>query len=320
MYQEFNVTALAQVPPLISSFAQALGWGKTGDTITRPGGGIPVDILHTTATNQEENLIAQMTVGGIVRRAITRNPRLGPGGTLAAPANAIQPNKIHLFGNTTPEPWIACVVEYGFNRYRHFYIGNLVKQGGYGGGECISAVHAINGHRVANTLSAAFSEHKYLFNALNAEFTADNSGGVHIDHADNTSPWRINRMPFVNVNSQSAITDNMVVGGYGDSINDSLLARARNTYAGAALLIPVNLFATRLSGADVLFSPIGHPAGIRMVNVEDIQPFTLIEVGNVSWRVFPAISRRIETSFGNGGAGWIVDETSFNIGYAYPED
>jgi hypothetical protein len=320
MYQEFNVTGLAEVPALIASFAQTLGWTVSGNTITRPGGGLPISVVYTTAANEEQNLIAQITVGGVLRQAITRNPRLGPGGTSALPTNVLQPNKIHLFGNTTPEPWIGCVIDYGFNRYRHLYIGNMVKQGSYGGGECVSTVNALHGFRLNTALQVHFSEHKYLFNSWNNMFTADDSGGVHIDHADNTSPWRMNRTANVNVFANTSMTDNMVIGGYGDSINDSLLARARNTYAGAALLIPINLFATRLSGADVLFSPIGHPAGVRMVNVEDIQPFTLISVGNVSWRVFPAISRRIETLFNNGTGGWIIDETSFNIGYAYPQD
>ena len=129
-YQESVVSSITEIPALIATFAAANGWTVSGANYTRPGGGITF-VLDATISGAAHTL--SWTQGTESARIIS--PRLN--GTSETPVTSI-PSKVHLFAATTPQPFIAIVVEYGFNSYRHLYLGNMVKAGAYTGGEVIA--------------------------------------------------------------------------------------------------------------------------------------------------------------------------------------
>lgn len=104
-----------------------------------------------------------------------------------------------------------------------------------------------------------------------------------------------------------------------------LVARGTSNYAGSNILVPVNLFIpeSTLVGADVKFRPIGYAAGVRMINVQGINPGDAITVGSKTWRVFPEFSRQTEKYAAYGSqnpAGFYYPyETSYMLGLAYEE-
>lgn len=334
-YSEQIVTAVGDIPALIASFAANRGWGVSGTTLTRPGGGRSFEITASIdGTNNRQHRVTVANAAEPTQLCRTQMPWIN--GTANNPF-ILTPTKLHLFGNDDPwegAPWIGVVIECGYNHYRHLYIGNMVKVGDYGGGEIISANHVTpTTSGSGGTYSLTTNSTKFLFSAQHsaeAAMSGDNSGGVFIEHEENERIYRRFHGP-TGTNSRLNLNPNMVLGGARDAINSGLVTRGLSDYAGANILVPVNLFATdsfNFSGNDVRFRPIGYPPGVRMINMQGTEPNESIEVGNENWRVFPEFSKRENTvsTYGtsrpDGGAGGYhpTHETSYYLGLAYRED
>jgi len=331
-------TTVTDIPGLIANFALARGWTVDGTTITRPGGGKSFEITASVGgTNNRDRLVfvrdtaapttnyvytAMPWINGVYENTIVKNP-----------------TKVHLLGNDAPydpEPWIACVVECGYNLYRHIYIGNVVKAGNYSGGELISANMynrnvryngATGSDTYYNSQGSQDPPHRYLFSGrynTSGLPAAPACGGVNVVHADNAIPWRMFDCPG-ETNVQTGITGNEVFGGNADNVSSGLVAKGLSDYAGSNILVPVNLFISNslLTLTNVKLHPIGYAAGVRMVNVSGVNPGDAITIGSKTWRVFPEFSRQTETTLPYGSNNpdgfYYPYETSYMIGLAYEE-
>ena len=332
-YSEQVATSVLDIPALIAGFAQARGWSVSGATITRPGGGRSFEITASIAgtNNREHRVFIKDTAAPTARGAWCQMPWVD--GTSGNPF-VLTPTKVHLFGNDDPwdeAPWIAAVIECGYNHYRHVYIGNIAKIGNYTGGEVISA----NTFRASTTGSRGTwyyesDYNQYLFSCRHERDGAalDSVGGANIVHADNATPWRIFNGPS-GTNAYRNFTGNEILGGAMDAINSGLVRRGISDYAGSNILVPVNLYVPDSTnfGDDVRFRPVGFVPGVRMIDMRGMEPGESIQVGNDNWRVFPEFSKRTVESIGygtdrpDGGAGGFYPpyETSYYVGLAYPE-
>lgn len=321
MYSSFDITAITDIPTLVNTFAASAGWTVTGSSgspiLTHPtlGGAIPFQ-LTAAISSFDHTLAWSSSDGSVTSQAVVLSPKLN--GVFATPVVSL-PTKVHLFGNVTPEPFMAIVIEYGFNFYRHLYFGYLQKFGNFTGGEVVSG--AGFGSSAANVYPKSYlaGDAQYLFSARQNQWAANKSGGVNIVHADNaTHPWRIFQAPL-GANSPLNIPTTAAIGGYKDDANDGYLARGKSSFAGTNILVPMTLYSVRQGGNPPVFAPIGVPAGVRLVHMQDIDPGSSIAIGAVSWRCFAAFRKNNSETVTRVGTGWGADETSSWVGYAYPE-
>lgn len=338
-YSEQTATSILDVPALIAAFAQARGWSRSGTTITRPGGGRSFEITATiTGTNNRQHRLFITNTAQPTHKAWCQLPWVD--GVSGNPF-ILTPTKVHLFGNDDPwdeAPWIAAVIECGYNHYRHVYIGNVAKIGNFTGGEIIAA-NTFNWGYSGSSGSASYNSdnNHYLMSAnygpdgqhTGGTPTGIAAGGIYVDHAENANPYRVFDGP-AGTDARLNMTNGMAFGGARDSINSGLVYRGVSDFAGSNILVPINLFAPdsiNFSGTDARFRPLGYAAGVRMIDMRGIEPGQSIQVGNEDWRVFPEFSKRTAQSVGygtsrpDGGAGgyyWQY-ETSYMLGLAYPE-
>lgn len=330
-FSEHLITSLADIPPLVHSFATTLGMnvaGTTGNPVVRH----PTDPaalsfrLSTTSAGVVNELIWTSTtaVGAYTPGSRIRSPIFA---TDVAPTVGVAsaPTKVFLIGMLSPEPYIAIVIEYGFNLYRHLYLGFMEKIGAYTGGEVVSSQ---NGPVVAvadaNTSLLTKSVKNHMFSARQSLWSpAMGCGGVRVVHADNSVSWRnfyCDENYYGNIDT--AIFDGTeALGGYGDSINDPLVARGINRLAGVDVLTPVNLYTVQPVTGAVRFRPIGRPSGVRLCNIQDIEPQAVNSIGAETWRIFAACSKRDSDLEPRAGTSTAVRyrkyESSYYLGIAY---
>ena len=334
-YQESIIAALSDIPPLVSSFAALQGWTVDNTTPAEPifthptlVGAVPhkLRIRISGTNNQNQDVIWEPQGVAGMAVAACRSPKLP--NTLTNPLIAT-PTKLHTFCSLLPEPFIALVVEYGFNLYRHLYFGYPEKVGSYDGGELISGTLL---YSLENSPGSAIdygdrNKNKYLFQGFStasAPLLTEDSlcGGMRCEHANNPQPYRKFNDQYSGVTPLSAMPSDCIIGGFRDSINEGYLARVESSYAGANILVPINLYATEPITSDTLFVPLGHPAGIRTVHMQDVEPGAQIDIAGDNWRCFPASAKYDFVTAVNGPSGqgfWPTQQTSYYVGYAYPE-
>lgn len=336
-YEVHNISQVTDVPALVGTFAAANGFDTdlTNPNIPRvtcPGDSNSVEenltftiqALLSGASNQDHSVWwsqgePDSNSVTLDTQAIITSPKLASGAAL--PSTSL-PTKVHIFGTAvaTNSPFIAVVIEYGFNSYRHLYFGKMEAQGGYTGREVIAAT---GGPLTSTGAALDFADpqtSKYLFNGHSTLRGKLLSGGVRVIHADNAHEWRM-------FYTQTAITQTPLdefigdeaMGGFNDAINDGFLTRGRSSFTGINILVPINLYAAEAIVNDTSFVPLGRPPGVRMVHMQDLEPGTEIVVGNETWRVFPA-ARKTSAHATVPSVGWPVAETSVYIGYAYLEE
>lgn len=330
MFSQSTITAMTDIGPLVHTFAGTVGFTVTGTTdnpiLQRPDDGSAISFELSTDTATDGPTIPYTflqwagTGGASAYIARTRSPRLLVSGAVVTQA----PTKLLLFGSLLPEPWLAIVVCYGANLYRHLYLGHLEKIGGYTGGECISGSGWPDVQQVTASMDFTSTNYAYLFKAHQGVWDAGHAGGVNVVHADNpTFPFRTFHDGLVFVGGSPPSVESCVYGGFGDQINDGYFARAISPMAGANVLCPVNLYAGRAANA---ISALGRAPGLRNVRMDGLDPETSITIGSETWKVVPAGSKQ---DFGNSSLGVIaafsswdcatVESTSY-VGYAYRTD
>lgn len=312
-YQQSTISSLADIPAIVAAFASGKGWTVSGNTFRRADDS-SATVFTLAADIQSTDHWLRVTASG-APRAMIRSPKLN--GTAAVPQIPL-PTSLHLFASATPQPYIAIVVQYDYNRYRHLYIGNVVKFGAYTGGECISGtnVYASNNGFDRYPISYRFDT-GHLFQASSRTMAAADSGGIRVQHANNPTTWR-QFFGTDNYNPMGQFDTTTVLGGFGDDINDGYVARGQSPFAGVSILTPINLYASMPVTGDTVFVPVGYPAGVRLVNMEDFDPGVTITVGDSQWMVFPAISKNPVLDAPKSATGWAQFETSGMVGYAYP--
>lgn len=335
-YQENVISNLSDIPPLVYAFANTVGFVVTGTTATPlirnpnyggvgvPGGLTFALTVANSAPNSDLVWTATSSIGGITPSSRIRSPILATDGAPTTPITST-PTKVFLIGMLTPQPYLAIVVEYGYNLHRHLYLGFMEKIGPYLGGEVLSAENgpvASSSSSTTNLMSASVKTH--LFSSHQSLFTpVQGAGGVHVSHADNANAWR----SFYNDNSVIGAIDSAVfdgseaMGGFGDAINDPLVAKSINALTGSSLLHPINLYATQPVTGAMRFRPIGRPAGVRLCNIRDIEAQAISTISTETWRIFAATSKQDsddEPRAGTtSGVRYRKSESSGHLGYAY---
>lgn len=313
-FSEHAIVSITEIPALVATFALARGWSASGTTITRPGGGLAIAVTASDTGFDHYLQAAPTTVATTSSRFYS--PKLK--GTVATPEVSI-PSKVYLFGASAPEPFIAIVVEYGINLYRHMYIGNLVKACDYVGGECVSAVQPFVSSSSIGYPSS-YRSNNYLFAGRPNAIADAYAGGVRVEHANNPTTWRKFDTTKDTTTPMDSFDNTGVLGGFTDDVNDGFLARGKAPFAGAQILVPLNLYAPMPITDDTRFVPLGYPAGVRTVNMEDLTPNSTFLIGSQTWRCFPAMRKSSATSVVKDADGWADDESSYWVGYAYPQD
>ncbi|HLP67780.1 MAG TPA: hypothetical protein VK181_09700 [Rhizobium sp.] len=318
MYEQHNVSAMTDIPAIVGDFANYLGFDVDLGTPTTPIVAVPESDalpfkLTASASTLQWQVETPLLFPQVTSKAVLTSPKLS-----GAP-NIPAPTKIHLFGDMTPRPYLAVVVEYTPNLFRHLYLGSMEKLGNYSGGEIIGA----NGGPINSSGSSLDwrdqAAVKTLFQGASSLYVAGDSGGVNIVHGDVATPWKQFRAPTSNIGPFDDFTDVMALGGFGDSINDGYVPRARSPFASVNIFAPINIYIAKPVIADTSFIPVGRVPGIRHVNMQDLPVAAMIEVSNEKWHCFPALSRRAETSMPVGTNNWRQYETSNWFGYAYRE-
>ncbi|MNS35542.1 hypothetical protein D3C72_677020 [compost metagenome] len=304
------------IPQRIIDFAtQTLGWTAAGaNRVAAPGSdaGITFEIGAPVSTAPYRNRNTVTLMNGNTQTAYAM---------ISAPYIMLvdqAPTKMHLFGSAGPVPYVAAVVEYTQGFFRHLYFGRLEKLGDYTGGEVVAG-STVYAHY--NNDSYDEDDFQYLFNGFQSGISAAAAGGVRLNHAELggviTAPFRA---ASSRAGGSQTLAQNCVLGGFRDNVNDQQVARGVNTFAGAQLLVPVNLYLTREASR---ISPIGKPPGVRLVNMTNIDPGTAINVGGKTWRCFPQFRKGEATharSSSSLGTNYTTTETSYIVGYAYLED
>ncbi|MEL4071749.1 hypothetical protein WKW50_16515 [Ochrobactrum sp. GPK 3] len=334
-YREHSISALSEIPALVTAFATEVGWNIAGtNTLRHPNfegngpGGLAFQLSSAVSGLQHTLRWTCATAPYSTKSAVLMSPIYS---TVAAPTVGITqtPTKLFLISMLEPEPYIAIVVEYGYNLYRHLYLGFMEKIGNYSGGEVISS-H--NGTHLDSVWSTSLWHYdggtgnpvaNFLFGWNTSKYTADASGGVRVEHQDNPQTWRHFRRNAVIPASESwtaPFTYSDALGGFGDSINDAYVAKGKNALAGTSVLTPINLFVTQAALNDTRFVPIGNPAGVRLVNIEQMEAQSSAEIGDETWYVFAA-SRKSSDLYTRGPVSnayrYPISESSYYLGYAY---
>ncbi|MBK3745245.1 hypothetical protein G3A39_39360 [Paraburkholderia aspalathi] len=332
-YAEYSISSVTDIPQLVEDFARTVGWWVgTGAILRHPDyegngpGGLRFQLSASVSGIDHRITWKCQDTGFENSQAFTRSP------VLANPANTAQavvqiPSKLFLISRLDPEPYIAIVIEYGYNLYRHLYFGFAEKVGDYQGGEIVSGCNGWQSTYGTGTSGVRWDLRSWtsqLFNGVQSNTTRNNSGGIHIQHADNAQPWR--RFSPVRLPNISAAEDltllfdgSECIGGYGDSFNDPYVSKGKNAVAGASVLTPINLMSTQMVTGDVRFIPVGIPAGVRMINIQELESQAISDVGGENWYSFAAFAKRNDLFTRKEATltRWPNTESSYFLGYAY---
>jgi len=344
-YSVHNIGAITDVPALVGAFAAANGFDTDLSSPNVPKIRCPGDsnsaetdiywqiqALISGTNNQNHDCWWSEANGGSNSLAdddIARitSPKLNTGAATTANPSVSLPTRLHIFGTAvaTENPFIGVVIEYGFNSFRHLYLGKLEARGGVEGRDII----ACGGGRRSSTSSTVHwtddSENHFLFSGMSSLQGIGNHGGAHIVHANNTgTAWKRFEAPINTSSPFDEYTGEQIVGGFQDAFNDGWVMDGKAAFAGMNILVPVNLYCPVLisGNTDTSFVPVGRPPGVRMVNMQDLEPGQQITVGNETWRVFPHSTKStvINLAGGIGGVNWMQQESSYYLGYAYLEE
>lgn len=308
-YQSYNITSLSQIIAHVASFAALQGWTVTGgDTYQHPT--LPGAITATlSATATELQFLANEAGAPLAKIEVPYLNLVG----------AVAPTKLHIFTALLPQPYIALCVEFGFNLYRHLYFGYVEKVGAYNGGEVLAAS---NHQKQSNSIlreNYYETQHQFLFNGHQNRWGSDLAGGVRVSHVNNTNLWRTFDETNGTLDQNTEWLDDKAFGGFKDGSNDGFVAHGQSPFLGANILAPIDLYAPRFPGINPHMVPLGRPAGVRMVNMQNLEPGAQIVVGGQNWRVFAAHSKQDYIIPAAHVGLYPATETSYYVGYAYPE-
>lgn len=343
-HTSYPVASVTDIPALVHSFAGELGFSVTlengGATVRHPSyAGAKTFSVGTlvdgTGRTVRERVTVELDVPG-VNIATAESPKMNvDGGSTDASIVVYKPTLLHLFGelqgglSDAGGSFIAGVIEYGYNLYRHFYLGYVEKITEFGGGEVITG--SSQGHSSLGTSSYNWTDLgsgacRLPFSAVNGN--TDLNGGMHVDHVAANQPGYSFNTGVANLATtfagsiSSANGNSVVLGGYRDSVNSGYLVAAQSPYSNAQILVPINLYLGKRLGSQQSVFPIGAPAGVRLVSVENLEPGAEIQIGASVWRVFPLFAKDSDPILHNAfSAGnnyrYATKNTSHFVGQAY---
>ena len=286
-----------------------------------------------TATEREtENRVEISFSGGnpVTDKAVCYSPVVptGNGETDAAPRYA---TKLHMFGGTVGDAtWIAGVIEYTYNRYRHFYIGRIDRYGSYDDGIVLSVSNYANRAPVRDYFGYFDSRrHRHLFSGYDRAYSDNKKrpycGGLLLSHPDDPHTWRYFDGAVGSGNPPDTDgygTGQEVFGGPNDGPVDGWIRSGHAPTGTASLITPVVLFGNYDDGAGGRFyRALGSPLGVGVVSMKNLVPEQQIQIGTENWRVFPSAHLNLSMREGTGDypTYWTWEEPTGLVGFAYKE-
>lgn len=193
------------------------------------------------------------------------------------------PHKLYYFFGT--EQYLHVVIEVVTNKFKHFVFGQLEKNSTYTGGAYFDgSFHDMTGG--INTNFPDASPHRYLFDTFGNGATGG-TGRIRVDIDGKTNNW-------MNYGSSGAFSteSNMVKGATRTqySLMAALQIASPNSFNQRTVLTPILIAAARGSG---LFSLIGAPKDLRLVNMRDFNPGQIMTIGSDEWYVFPQTQKTL---------------------------
>lgn len=308
-YSSHLITTLQEVIPLWAAFAQSIGWTvnttvPAAPTITHPtqAGAAPFRLQYSTNSTYGRRLTVDSPDATVTGTARSNAPVLNP--TLTAGGSVISaPTKVHFVGSTSGAPFLATIVEFGFNSYRHIYVGYMNKSSAYDGGEIMSATWGMETGSPTGTQIAWDTTNgvKPLFTGCTQVTGAGTDrGGLRVVHAKCPIPWREFRANTPNstadLNYFAATTrDITAIGGYLDGSSTGYAIAGKSEYTVSAVVAPIPILLTTTIGGNCYFRNVGTPRGIRHINMENFEPGAQVAVGSRNFIVFPWMSKRSNT-------------------------
>lgn len=325
-YSSSVISAASQIAALLTTFATGLGFTVDSSTPATPIIVIPGDEDDSNSTDINVKwVLSNATISSVSTQiydlqfnSLAANTARSRGPIINAVALA--PTKVEFIGQLSPTPYIAIVISFGTNLYRHLYLGRVEKRGHYGGGEVISAQYGPSAVGAGDMFygDTGSSGVKYLFGGRSSSpLAAGLNGFMRIKHASAVSEY--NEFLAAQEVLTTSAGNGKIIGGFLDSINDGYMARGRAPFANRTLLTPTNLYQLTTSGGVLSLIPLGRPAGFRMVNLTDILTPATLTVGADTWHVYPASVRDPTGTAPAGTSNWRSRETSYYVGYAYKE-
>jgi hypothetical protein len=342
-YQVSSIAAISEIPALLKTFADSLGFTTTtvsGTQVTvkhpsyTPAKIFTVQSLTsgTGATLREQISVSTNAAGSTA--AICESPKMNPSQVNSGASVVVSaPTKLHLFGklaggaSDSGETFIAGVIEYGYNLYRHFYMGYIEKISAFDNGELVtgSAFWPV-GKNSNSAIYCDTDDTRYPFSANNAVNGDAGNGGAYIVNAGNATPWR----SFSSGTWTSGHTfdqhfatycDSLILGGYKDNMNSGYMGVGKSPYSGAQLLAPINLYIGKKVSTTAYFQAVGSAAGARLVHMEDLEPGAAVTIGTQTWRVFPVFQKSLVTSYSTSistaANAFPAGNSSYLVGMAY---
>lgn len=341
-YSVSSIGAVTEIPALVKAFADSLGFTTTGS-------GTSVTVKHPTYTPAKTFTVQSIVSGSAATlrhqisvntdaagstAAICESPKLNPTQVNNASAVVVStPTKLHLFGklaggaSDSGETFIAGVIEYGYNLYRHFYLGYIEKITAFDNGELTtgSAFWPV-GKNSNSAIYCDSDDSRYPFSANNAVAGDAGNGGAYIVNAGNAVPWRLFSSGTWTAGHTldqhfASSGGNVILGGYKDNMNSGYMYAGKSAYSGAQLLAPVNLYIGKRVSSTQYFQAVGRASGVRLVHMEDLDPGAEVTVGSQVWRVFPVFSKSntlsYATTISTVAHAFPAGNSSYLVGMAY---
>jgi hypothetical protein len=341
-YQVSSIADISEIPALVKTFATSLGF-------TTGGSGTSITVKHPTYTGARIFTVASLITGSSATlrhqisvtcdapsatAAIAESPKLNLTQVNSAAAVSVStPTKLHLFGKLaggsadSGETFIAGVIEYGYNLYRHFYLGYIEKITAFDNGELVtgSAFWPV-GKNSNSAIYCDSDDSRFPFSANNAVAGDAGNGGAYIVNAGNAVPWRMfSSGSWTNGHTLdqhfATLGGSVILGGYKDNMNSGYLYAGKSPYSGAQLLAPVNLYIGKRISSTQYFQAVGRASGARLVHMEDLEPGAEVSIGTQLWRVFPVFAKSTtlsySTSISTAANAFPTGNSSHFVGMAY---
>lgn len=191
----------------------------------------------------------------------------------------------HFFTGTSPD-YLHVVVEKTAGVFKHFVMGQLVKNGTFTGGEYVGAVYwhptIVNVSTTPNHPDNAY--HTCPFDAYCISTTATNKGAVRADIDAKSNNWMI----FNDASSYDGNRAKGVVRGSNRGLLEVLHERSPSEFNQITPFLPIPVAVERPSS---MVSPLGHVPDMRYVNMTNLTPGSTITFGVDEWMVFPLIQK-----------------------------
>jgi hypothetical protein len=202
----------------------------------------------------------------------------------------------HFFGSSGSDAYLHLAIELSANVFAHIHAGALRAAGG--AAPCIY-VEATNWSSYT-TNYASYPDADGI-NSLPwgfGKFTAYNCVGVTVD---STFRWF-----YREASSPNKRVIAFQIGG----IQSASMRRSPNTFNGLPILLSIPVFCERAVGG--IYSYVGEPADVRLVNILNNNPKDEITIGSDVWKIFPVIAKNPNTNIYGS-----PNPSSGNYGYAF---